>query len=614
MRTMKWAGLVYVALALGAQAQTMSILLQSDTTNASPSAPLTVAPDGTLYGTSSAGRNYGTLFKVTRAGSLTTLHTFNNTEGAVPLGGVTVGTDGLLYGTTSQGGSGYGTIYKSTASGTFTNMYSFTNGAEGGKPYGKLLLASDGNFYGTTSTGGSGGCGAIYRMSTDGTVTSMHQFLCTSEGGTPRDGLIQATDGQLYGTTSGNGGNRVGTIFRMDLDGNFTVLHTFSAGEGNSPYGTLTQGADGRFYGTTWQGGSTGNGTVFRMTAAGAMTTLHEFAGSEGKNPAAALILGSDGNFYGTAYHGGDAIYGTVFTMTPEGAVSRLYSFKGSDGQYPSAGLLESPSGTFLGTTFQGGFSNKGTIFSLAYQKPVASPEVSAGGVVPLNGTSGVIQPGAWISIFGKNLASGTVVWKGDFPQELGGTSVTINGKKAYLWFVSPGQINLQAPDDETRGAVPVVVTTAGGSTTATVTLAQASPSFPLLDGKHVAALILRDDGTGAYGDGTYDIAGPTGNSLGYRTVAAKAGDSLVLFGVGFGPVNPAVAAGKAFTGAAATQLPVVLSFGGIPATAAFSGLSSAGLYQLNVVVPGGTAVGDVSISATVGGVQTPSGTVITLR
>jgi len=118
------------------------------------------------------------------------------------------------------------------------------------------------------------------------------------------------------------------------------------------------------------------------------------------------------------------------------------------------------------------------------------------------------------------------VNWNGTFPTSLGDTSVTIDGKLAYLWFVSPGQINLQAPDDTATGPVSVVVNTASGSATSTVNLGSVAPSFSLLDATHVTGVIVRPDGS-------YDILGPTGTSLGYPTVAAKAGDSVDLFGGG---------------------------------------------------------------------------------
>ena len=124
----------------------------------------------------------------------------------------------------------------------------------------------------------------------------------------------------------------------------------------------------------------------------------------------------------------------------------------------------------------------------------------------------------------------------GDFPTSLGGTSVTINGKAAYLSLVSPTEINLEAPDDTATGSVPVVVTTTSGSATSTVTLGRFAPSFALLDAKHVAGIIPRSDGSGTYDGGTYDVLGPSGSSLGYPTVGARAGDTIELFGVGFGP------------------------------------------------------------------------------
>jgi uncharacterized protein (TIGR03437 family) len=191
---------------------------------------------------------------------------------------------------------------------------------------------------------------------------------------------------------------------------------------------------------------------------------------------------------------------------------------------------------------------------------------------------------------------------------------VTIDGKAAYLWFVSPGQINLQVPDDATTGAVAVVVTTANGTATSTVTLAEFAPSFLLLDSTHVTGIILRSNGSGAYGGGTYDILGPTGNSLGYATVAAKAGDTVVLYAGGFGPTNPTVFAGQAFSGAAPATNPVTLLIDNVGVTPSFAGLVGAGLYQVNLTVPAGLGTGDVLLRATVGGVQTPSGVVISLQ
>jgi uncharacterized protein (TIGR03437 family) len=135
-----------------------------------------------------------------------------------------------------------------------------------------------------------------------------------------------------------------------------------------------------------------------------------------------------------------------------------------------------------------------------------------------------------------------------------------------------------------------------------------------VLDGRHVTGIILRSDGSGAYGGGTYDILGPTGSSLGYRTVAAKAGDVVELFGVGFGPTTPPVPSGQAFSSAAPTTTPVQLMIGTTIVTPFFAGLSSAGLYQINLTIPAGLGTGDLALVATVDNVQTRSGVVISLQ
>jgi len=247
------------------------------------------------------------------------------------------------------------------------------------------------------------------------------------------------------------------------------------------------------------------------------------------------------------------------------------------------------------------------------------APFLSSGGITPLGSDSGgTIQPGEWVTLWGNNLANETAAWNGDFPTTLAGTSVTIDGKAAYLSYVGPRQINLQAPDDSTVGVpVPVVVTTPPGVASATVILAPFAPSFTLADATHVAGIILRQDGSGAYGGGSYDILGPTGTTLGYPTKAAQAGDVVELFGVGFGPTSPSVPAGRAFAGAAPSSDPVRLTIGSAPAVAVnplFAGLSSAGLFQINLTIPAGAGSGDVSIRATVGNTQTQAYAVISLQ
>ncbi len=245
---------------------------------------------------------------------------------------------------------------------------------------------------------------------------------------------------------------------------------------------------------------------------------------------------------------------------------------------------------------------------------PGTVPAIPDGGVVPVYSSVPVIQPGSWVSIYGSNLASGFFSWNGNFPTFLGGTTVTIDNRAAYLWYVSPTQINLQVPDDTATGPVNMAVTTASGTSTSTVTLAAFGPSFSLLgDGKHVAAEIATPNGIGAYGGGTYDLLGPS-NTFSYNTRPVKAGETLVLYGVGFGPTTPHVPAGQPFSGAAPTTTPVTVTVGGVSANVAFSGLTMAGLYQINVTVPQGTGSGNQALVATVNGVQTPPDPVVSVQ
>jgi len=244
---------------------------------------------------------------------------------------------------------------------------------------------------------------------------------------------------------------------------------------------------------------------------------------------------------------------------------------------------------------------------------PSTTPKIAQNGVVPVYSSTPVVQPGSWTSIYGIDLASTTTLWDNDFPTSLGGTSVTIDNKPAYLWVVSPTQINLQVPDDSTTGLVSVAVTTPSGTATSAVTLAPQAPSFSLLgDNKHVAAEIATPNGTGAYGGGTYDLVGPS-NTFSFTTRPVKAGETLILFGVGFGPTTPAVPAGKVFSGSAPTINPVTVTIGGVKANISFSGITEAGLYQINLTVPS-TPSGDQPLQATVNGVQTPAGPVVTVQ
>ena len=188
----------------------------------------------------------------------------------------------------------------------------------------------------------------------------LHSFSGTD--GTNPSALIQAADGNFYGTTNTGGASDVGTIFRMTLAGTLTTLYVFNGTDGSSP-SALIQTTDGNFYGTTSGGGTNGWGTVFKIMPTGLLTTLYSFDITNG-NPSSGLIEATDGNYYGTTRLGGSNNSGTIFQMAPGGSVTTLHSFDYSDGAYPGA-LVQGTNGGFFGTTFQGGAGNDGTVFLL---------------------------------------------------------------------------------------------------------------------------------------------------------------------------------------------------------------------------------------------------------
>ncbi len=244
----------------------------------------------------------------------------------------------------------------------FSTIASFLD-TNGSSPYyGSLVQATDGYLYGTTSAGGDNGEGVVFRISEGGAITKLYnlcsQSNCT-DGSFPYAGLIQATDGNLYGTTYSGGANNLGTVFKITLDGIFTTLYSFAGvADSSGPIGPLVQGTDGNLYGTTYGIANHDPGIVFKITLSGTLTTVYGFAPGDEGHPYAGLIQGTDGNFYGTNV-GSGTDHGTVFKITPAGAFTTLYFFCSqvncTDGSYPYAGLVQASDGNLYGTTGYGG-------------------------------------------------------------------------------------------------------------------------------------------------------------------------------------------------------------------------------------------------------------------
>jgi uncharacterized repeat protein (TIGR03803 family) len=321
--------------------------------------------------------------------------------------------------------SGKGTVFKIIQGGTLTTLYCFCS--QSGCPDGNSSLAALTTLYSFCSQSG-----------------------CT-DGDAPYAGLVQATDGNFYGTTVYGGANGgYGTVFKITPGGTLTTLYSFCSQSGCTdgafPEAGLVQAANGDLYGTAEYGGAKANansGTVFKITPSGTLTTLYSFCSqgaypycTDGRNPYAGLVQAANGDFYGTTLVGGTNRGGTVFRITPGGTLTTLYSFCSqsgcTDGAFPEAGLVQDTNGDFYGTTSSDGSNNSGTVFRLSVGLgPFVKPRPPYGKV------------GAAVKILGTNLT--------------GATSVGFNGTAAVFEVVSSSEITTTVPAGSSSGKVQVV-------------------------------------------------------------------------------------------------------------------------------------------------------------
>ena len=220
------------------------------------------------------------------------------------------GSDGNFYGTTVGGGynGNAGTVFKISATGALTTLYSFPGGNDGAYPQAGLVQGSDGNLYGTTSLGGNNGnAGTVFKISATGALTTLYSFTGAMMAEIPEPGWCRATTAISMARVPATSIGRAGTVFKISDTGALTTLYSFPGGKDGGYLSGLVQGSDGNFYGTTANGGTKGGGgTVFRISSTGALTTLYSFTGGkDGGSPRAGLVQGSDGNFYGTTAYGG---------------------------------------------------------------------------------------------------------------------------------------------------------------------------------------------------------------------------------------------------------------------------------------------------------------------
>jgi len=449
-----------------------------------------------------------------QAQTFTSLHTFAGypTDGSYPTG-LVQGANGYLYGTTLSGGSTNsndisGTVFRISTTGTETVLdYLGSGSLPCCGSTAALTLASNGDFYGSTDVPTS----VVYRITPSGALTTVYPFCSLpncADGVNPNATMVQASNGELYGTTQGDGAYGQGTIFKVTLGGALTTLHSFCETQntegycldGNGPYTALVQGTNGALYGATHNGGVYGGGTIFRITMAGDFTRLYSFCSVsgclDGEQPYAALVQGADGNFYGVTGAGGLANGGgTFFTMTPSGALTTLYSFCSladcADGAYPLA-LMLATDGNFYGMTGSGGTDNLGTIFQMTPSGSLTTEHL-------FDGTDGIVtenQPGPYLiqdtsgTFYGVTSEGGanyqtcatcngtafslsmgldpfvkTLPTSGRVGSAVkilgnrltGATSVTFNGVAATFTVASSTEITTTVPTGATTGVVQVV-------------------------------------------------------------------------------------------------------------------------------------------------------------
>jgi uncharacterized repeat protein (TIGR03803 family) len=419
--------LFWIATAVFSHGQTFTSLVSFNGSDGDQPQDISLVQgtDGNLYGTTGSS-----VFRITPLGALTNLANQMPPAGYFSTASLIQATDLNFYGTTEEGGAhNAGTIFKLTPDGTLSTLYNFcaqSNCTDGFQPDAGLVEGAGGALFGTTQIGGTYNLGTLFKITPHGKLTTLYSFCALTncaDGSYPDTALIRATNGYLYGTT-------INTIFTVSPTGALTTLYSFGGSDGIAS--GLVQATDGNFYGTSVSGGNPRNaGTLFRLTPTGVITTLYTFCSVfvggyclDGVAPYGSLIQATDGN-----------LYGTTFKITLDGKLTTLYSFCAQtncdDGEWPFGGLVQATNGTLYGTTWGGGTYNYGTVFRLStgLHAFVKTLPVSA-------------AVGRTVTILGSGLSNTT--------------GVSFNGTPATFTVVSGSEITTTVPAGATAGYVTV--------------------------------------------------------------------------------------------------------------------------------------------------------------
>jgi uncharacterized repeat protein (TIGR03803 family) len=611
------AGLLLTAAVAGAQTYTKLYTFPEDSrgdTGIGLAGLMTQGRDGNLYGTIGDDNSNaaGSAFQMTTAGQFTRIYSFcvltSCKDGSQPWGGVTLGTDGNLYGTTTSGGTVQaGTVFRLTPTGTLATIWNFDNGTDAGAPWYPPFQGLDGTFYGVSNTVYTGDYGAFYKLTPTTILPYKEKVLVDFNytNGNESNLPVQGTDGSFYGTSVSGGSKNLGVIYKITSAGKITVLHNFTGypTDGTYPLGAFVQGNDGAFYGVTYQGGANNIGSVFRITSTGTYTLLHSFAGApnDGTWPRSGLILGSDGNLYGDTLRGGRANDGALYKITTAGQVTILYSLCTvtgcADGFYSATPLIQHTNGKFYGST--SGNSLGGSYFysldtGLAPFARIVNWAGKVGTTVELLGqgflgTTGVSFNGTSATTISK-ISDTYMTAKVPAGATTGTVTVTTSTgtMRSNRSFLVVPQITSINP---TSGVVGSTVTITGVSLTqaAPVTIGGKAASFTTNSDTQITATV------------------PAGAKTGLKITATTPGGiaiSAASFAVvpsvtSFNPTSGAVGTSVTITGNSFTKATSV-TFGGVASTS----IQVISDTQVKAVVPTGAVTGKIAVT-TAGGTGT---------
>ncbi len=437
---------------------------------------LNLGKDGNLYGTTTGGgsKASGTVFRLTPTGTLTTVWSFDNgTDGGAPWYPPLQGLDGNFYGVSSTVYSGdYGAFYKlvPTATPPYKESvpvdFDYTNGNDPNLP----TQGTDGNFYGSAFSGGSKGIGVVYKTTAAGVITVLHNFAgYPTDGTSPLGALVQGNDGAFYGVTYQGGTSNLGMVFKITSTGTLTILHNFvgAPNDGTYPRSGLILGSDGNLYGTTLNGGKANDGTIYKMTPAGVFTILYNFCSvtgcTDGFSSVIPLLQHTNGEFYGST--SGNSLGGSYFYSLDIGLAPfvKIVNWAGRVGT-----TIELLGQGFTGTTGVsfGGVSATFHNVSDTYMTAVVPSGAKTGTVTvttftgSMNGNRAFLVTPVITSIPVSGVVGAAITITGVSLSQT--TKVTIGGRPAAFTVVSDTQVNATVPAGAKTGA-KILVTTPGG-------------------------------------------------------------------------------------------------------------------------------------------------------